>query len=347
MLTHKNLAANAMHTAIHLKAQKQHVFLHAAPMFHIADAQGIFIFTMVGASHTFLPRFDPVQMLEVIEKVRVTHMCVVPTMVNLLLQAPEIKDYDLSSLELIQFGGSPTPVELLRKARELLPCRLMQGYGMTEAAPGLTLMEWEDVLKGLEAAPGSPAARRLLSCGQPMVDVDLRIVDVEGNKVIPGQIGEVIVRGPNVMKGYWNLPAETATALRNSWFYTGDLGAMDQENFLFIIDRKKDVIISGAENIYSAEVENALYSHPAVLEAAVIGVPDPKWGERVHAVIVLKPGQEATEEEIAAKCREQIAGYKIPRSLEFVDVIPKSGAGKVLKRVLRDKYWEGQPLQVS
>lgn len=347
MLTHRNLASNAMAAAIQSEVHLNSVYLHVAPMFHIADVQAIFTFTLMGSAHTFLPKFDAVQVFEITQRERVTHVGVVPTMVNLLVQNPAVGDYDLSSLERIFFGGSPCPAEVLKKARQVLPCAVTGGFGLTEASPGVTSMPWAEIIKALEAPPDSPEANRLLSCGWPILGVEVQVVNDQGEQVAPGELGEIVARGPNIMKGYWNLPQETANALRDGWLHTGDIGTYDEQNFFYIVDRKKDMIISGGENVYSSEVENAVYAHPAVLEAAVIGVPDDKWGERVHAVIVLKPDQQATPEEIVAKCRELIAGYKIPRSIEFVDEMPKSGAGKILKRVLRDKYWRSQTLQVN
>lgn len=343
MLTHKNLASNALHSAIHLGATPDSVYLHLAPMFHSADAQGVFNFTLVGARHTFLPKFDPVQVLEIVQHERVTHTGVVATLVNLLIQVPTIQEYDLSSLQVIYYGGSTLPGEILKRASQLLPCHLMQAYGLTESAPGLTFMDREGLAEAMAAMPDDPAARRLRSCGHPLVDVEVQVVDEQGKPLKPGELGEVIARGPNIMKGYWNLPDETARTLRDGWLYTGDIGTFDELNYLYIIDRKKDMIKSGGENVFAAEVENAIYTHPAVLENVVFGIPDEKWGEKVHAAIVLKPGQQATAEEIVAKCRELIAGYKVPRSIEFVEEIPKSGSGKILKRVLRDKYWQNQP----
>ena len=347
MLTHKNLTHNALITVIPGQVTSRTVYCHVAPMFHIADAAPAISYTMMGACHTFLPKFDAQKALEIIERERVNHIGLVPTMINLMLQVPTIKDYDLSSLELIFSGGSPTPVEVLRKMRQLLPCKLRQGYGMTESSPTITVLDWEDMLRAMEAPPDSPATRLLGSCGVPGRNIEVRLVDSLDREVPVGEIGEVTVKAPNVMKGYWNLPQETATALRNGWLHTGDLAIKDENGYFYIVDRKKDMIISGGENIYSAEVENALYCHPAVLEAAVIGVPDPKWGERVHAVVVLKPGWEATEAEIIARCREFISGYKVPKSVEFVSEMPKSGAGKILKRNLRDKYWQSGLVQVS
>jgi long-chain acyl-CoA synthetase len=347
MLTHRNLVANALNSAALSNITADTVYCHMAPMFHIADAQAVITYTMMAARHTFLPKFDPPKALEIIERERVTHIGLVPTMINLMLQVPNIKDYDLSSLKLIFSGGSPTPAEVIRKLRQLLPCSLRQGYGLTEAAPGVTTLDWEVLLHALAAPPDSRDAQLLLSCGIAGLNIEVRIVNAEGQDVAPGEIGEIIARGPNIMKGYWNLPDETRNALRDGWLYTGDMATIDERNYIYIVDRKKDMIITGGENVYSAEVENAIYSHPAVLEAAVIGVPDEKWGERVHAVVVLKPGMQATEAEIVAKCRELISGYKVPRSMEFVAEMPRSGAGKILKRTLREKYWQSGVRQVN
>ncbi len=347
MLTHKNLMANQMQflTVCPFPTPLNH--LHVAPMFHLADGFFVFITTLLGGCHTILPTFDPVTVLETIQRERITHIMLVPTMINMLIQVPNIQDYDLSSLQQVTYGASPIPLEVLKKAISVIPCQFVQAYGMTEASPILTILSWNAHLKTMSAEPGSPEARRLGSAGQPIVGVDVRIVDERGQEVAVGEIGEVVARGPNVMKGYWKQAEETMVGLRDGWLHTGDLALRDDHSFFYIMDRKKDMIISGAENIYSAEVENALYTHPAVLEAAVIGVPDPKWGERVHAVVVLKPGHQVTTEELIKTCRERIATYKQPRSVELVDALPKSGAGKILKRELREKYWQGHSRQIN
>jgi long-chain acyl-CoA synthetase len=230
---------------------------------------------------------------------------------------------------------------------QILPCEFGQGYGMTEAAPLLTGLSREDHRAGFEAAEGSLAYRRLMSAGQPVPGVTVRVVNDEMQDIKPGQVGEIIARGPNIMQGYWKLGKESAYGLRDGWLHTGDLATIDEDFYIYIVDRAKDMIVSGGENVYCVEVENAIYKHPAVLEAAVVGIPDDKWGERVHAVVVFKPGQSATEEELTETCREYIGGYKLPRSFEFVDALPKSGAGKILKRNLREKYWEGHTRRVN
>jgi long-chain acyl-CoA synthetase len=346
MLTHKNLATNALHVAIELRYRADTNYLHVAPMFHLADMASTFAVTMLGGCHTFLDRFNPIQALEMIQRARVTNATLVPTMVNAVLQVPNLNDYDLASWRLLGYGAAPMPVALLKRAMELLPCDFIQGYGMTEAAPLLTALTPEDHRRGI-AAPGTIWERRLASAGQGIVGVDVRVVDDAGADVAPGEVGEVIARGPNIMQGYWNQAEETAYGLRDGWLHTGDLATVDEGNYIYIVDRKKDMIVSGGENVYSTEVEGALYGHPAVLEAAVIGVPDPIWGERVHAVVVLKAGQDVAADELIAHCRGRIAGYKVPRSLEFAAVLPKSGAGKILKGPLREKYWQGQSRQVT
>ncbi len=347
MLTHKNLMSNHLQILATCPFPIPLNHLHVAPMFHLADGVFVFMVTLLGGCHTIVPTFDPVTVLETIQRERITHIMLVPTMINMMVQVSTIGDYDLSSLQRIIYGASSIPLEVLKKAMSVFPCEFVQAYGMTEVSPILTLLLGEEHRKAVSAAPDSPEAHRLLSAGQPIVGVDVRIVDERGQEVAIGGIGEVVARGPNVMKGYWNQAEETAVGLRDGWMHTGDLASRDDYSFFYIVDRKKDMIISGAENIYSAEVENALYTHPAVLEAAVIGVPDPKWGERVHAVVALKSGHQVTTEELIGTCRERIAGYKVPRSIELVDALPKSGAGKILKRTLREKYWQGHSRQIN
>jgi long-chain acyl-CoA synthetase len=346
MLSHKSLATNALHVAIEFRYRSDTNYLHVAPMFHLADMASTFAVTMLGGCHTILERFSPVAVLETFQRARVTDVVLVPTMVNALLQVPNLRDYDLASWRQLAFGGSPMPVALLKRAMELLPCEFLQGYGMTEAAPALTRLTPEDHRRGI-ARPGTIWERRLASAGQSDVGVEVRVVNGAGEDVAPGAVGEIIARGPNIMQGYWNQAEETAYGLREGWLHTGDLATVDEGSYIYIVDRKKDMIISGGENVYSTEVEGALYDHPAVLEAAVIGIPDESWGERVHAVVVLKPGQDTSAEELAAHCRERIAGYKVPRSMEFAEVLPKSGAGKILKAALREKLWPGRERQVN
>jgi long-chain acyl-CoA synthetase len=344
MLSHKNVMSNAINALIAISFTSQERWLHAAPMFHLADVGAIFALTMLGASHVFIPMFNPLHVLQAIQNEKVTVTLLVPTMVNAVLNHPDVDKYDLSSLRRLAYGASPMPVELLKQGLQKWGQIFIQGYGMTETAPGLTALDTEDHF--LDGTPEQ--MRRLSSCGKEVLGVEVRVVNIEGEDVHPGEIGEIIARGPNVMLGYWRMPEATAAAIVEGWMHTGDLATIDEENYIYIVDRVKDMIISGGENIYSVEVENALYTHPAVLEAAVIGIPHDVWGEAVHVVVVCKPGMSVTSEELIAHARTQVAGYKIPRSIEFSpDALPKSGAGKILKRDLRDKYWVGKSRNVN
>jgi long-chain acyl-CoA synthetase len=344
MLSHKNIVSNAMHAIMTIGIASRDVYLHAAPMFHLGDLGVAFAITLMGARHVFLPAFQPVQVLKMIQMHRVTTIMLVPTMINVLLNHPEVDRYDVSSLRTFIYAASPMPGELLKQGLKRWGQVFVQGYGMTEAAPILSILpQWDHIMDG---APEQ--VRRLSSCGKQVLGVEVRVVNARGEEVKPGEIGEIIARGPNVMLGYWRLPEETATALKDGWLHTGDLATVDEEHYLYIIDRAKDMIISGGENIYSVEVEQALYTHPAVLEVAVFSIPDEQWGEAVHAVVVCKPGTSVTSEELIAHARTQIAGYKVPHSIEFhSELLPKSGAGKILKRELREPYWVGKSRNVN
>jgi long-chain acyl-CoA synthetase len=337
MLSHGNIVANAMNMLTEVAFNPATVYMHAAPMFHLADCASTFGVTMSGGSHIFVPRFDPTVVMQTIQSRRVTNSIMVPAMIGMLVNAPTIGDYDLSSLTGLLYGGQSISEAVLRRALECLPgCSFTQAYGMTELSPVVTFLS-----SRFHCTEG-PLAGRLRAAGRAVPTAEIRIVDDEDREVPRGEVGQILARGPMVMQGYWNQPKLTAEALRGGWMHTGDGGYMDEEGFVFIVDRIKDMIITGGENVYSAEVENAIYQHPAVAMCAVIGVPDPEWGERVHAVLSLKPGQTATEPEIVAHCRKLIAGYKCPRSVSLrSEPLPLSGAGKVLKTVLRKE------LQVS
>src|SRR5712692_882778 len=344
MLSHKNIASNAINVIIAANYTDRDVYLHTAPMFHLADTGSTFALTMLGARHVFNSMFNPVQVLETIPAEKITVILLVPTMINAVLNHPDVDKYNLSSIRRITYGASPMPVELLKKGLQKWGQIFGQGYGMTETAPLLTGLDTYDHI-----VDGTPEqVRRLTSCGKEALGVEVRVVNTDGEDVQPGEIGEIIARGPNVMMGYWHMPEATAAAIVDGWMHTGDLATVDEQNYIYIKDRAKDMIISGGENIYSVEVENALYTHPAVLEVAVIGIPHETWGEVVHAVVVCKPGMSASAEELIAHARVQIAGYKVPRSIEFYpEALPKSGAGKILKRDLREKYWAGKSRQVN
>jgi acyl-CoA synthetase (AMP-forming)/AMP-acid ligase II len=339
MLSHANLLASFLGTmATAGMLGRGGRLLHAAPMFHLA-AGGAWLGGMVtGCTHVIVPMFTPAGVAAAISEHKVTDVLLVPTMIQMLIDAPETADADLTSVQRVVYGASPISAALLDRARKRLESAVFtQAYGMTELAPVATVLTPAD-----HDDPGLA-----LSAGRAAAHVEIAVVGPDDGELPRGQVGEVIVRGDNVMAGYWNKPEETAAALRGGWMHTGDAGYLDDRGYLFIVDRIKDMIITGGENVYSAEVENALAGHPAVAACAVIGVPDPGWGERVHAVVVLQPGQHATAEELREFCRGQIAGYKLPRSVAFVGALPISGAGKVLKRELRKQHWDVGDRNVS
>jgi long-chain acyl-CoA synthetase len=298
---------------------------------------------VLAGTNVFIPAFTPAASLEAIERHRVTRMFLAPTMLNMVLNDPAFADFDLSSLRCIIYGASPMPEALVRQAMKALPeVKFVQSYGQTETSPILSILGPErHVLEG-------PLSGKLRSAGQPIPGVELRIFDKNDQPVSNGTVGEICARGENVMAGYWQLPELTEEALRGGWLHTGDGGYLDDDGFLFIVDRMKDMIVSGGENVYPAEVENALAMHPDVAECAVIGVPDEKWGERVHAIVCLREATVFDESQLIAHCRELIADFKCPRSIEFRDApLPVSAAGKVLKTELRKPYWQGRGRQIS
>jgi acyl-CoA synthetase (AMP-forming)/AMP-acid ligase II len=290
-----------------------------------------------GGSHVIVPGFDPRAVLAAIGEYRVTDALLVPTMIQLLVDHPDVGQFDLSSLRSVLYGASPMTPAVLERAMKTLPgASFLQAYGMTELAPVATMLTQADHEQGYH----------LSSAGRAAPHAEVRVVDPYDAPVPNGTVGEIVVRGGNVMLGYWNKPEETAAALRGGWMHTGDGGFLDDQGYLYVVDRIKDMIVTGGENVYSAEVENAIAAHPAVAGCAVIGVPDAEWGERVHAVVVVRPGATLTQEELRAHAKTLIAGYKAPRSLEIVERLPLSGTGKVLKRDLRQKYWAGQERQI-
>jgi long-chain acyl-CoA synthetase len=332
MLSHRNVWSNTVHSLFTPGWMSEDVvYLHAAPMFHLADASAIVGLTLLGATHCFLATFDPEAVLQRIHKYRVTNVMLVPAMLNMVVNHPNFDQYDLSSLIRITYGASPMPVPLLQLAMLKLKAEFVQGYGMTELSPVATRLDWADhKLENLdqEFTP-------IKSAGRAVLGVEVKVVDPLDQDLPPGQIGEIVCRGPNVMLGYWNRPEINAEVLRGGWMHTGDLGVFDEKGFLYIRDRKKDMIKSGSENIYSPEVESVVAGHPSILEVAVIGIPDPKWGETVRAVVVLRPGATLTEAELIAWCRERLTHFKCPSSVVFTDVLPKGGTGKVQKNLLR------------
>jgi long-chain acyl-CoA synthetase len=337
MLSHENILATVNNTNYWLPYREGGVYLHAAPMFHIADFPLIFAAPAFGASQVTIAKFSPQAFCETVQRERVTRTVLVPTMINLITQFADIGKYDLTSLEELGYGGSPMAPELIRRTREFLPrAKLIQVYGLSETG----------FLTGLRDAEHTED--RLTSCGRPCPGIDVRVVDKSGKEAETGQQGELVARGANVMRGYWNSPEETSRSFRDGAFRTGDIGYQDAGGYFFILDRLKDMIVTGGENVYSGEVEAVLYSHPAVREAAVFGIPDPKWGELVTALVVLKPGMNLSSEDLIAYSRRSLASYKVPRRVDFLATeLPKSGSGKILKKVLRESFWTLQERAVS
>jgi len=337
MVTHANVLADIHHFNYWMRYTEGAVYLHAAPLFHIADFPAMFAAPAFGASQVTIPKFNPQTFCETVERERVSHTVLVPTMINLLTQFPEARRYDLSSLDVLAYGGSPMAPELLQRTKELLPwAKLVQVYGLSETG----------FLTGLQDREHTQD--RLLSCGRPCPGIDLQVLDESGEQVEAGTRGELAARGANIMRGYWNNPEDSRLAFRDAWFRTGDIGYQDSHGYFYILDRLKDMIVTGGENVYSGEVEAIIYAHPAVREAAVFGIPDPKWGELVMACVVPKPGMALTLEELVAHCRQSLASYKIPRRVEFLDTeLPKSGSGKILKRMLRERFWAHEERAVS
>ena len=342
MLSHCNLWSNAVVTAARLGFDENLVSLHAGPLFHLAAGARVYTTAVVGGKHVVIPRFSPVEVLQAIARDKVTVATFVPTMLSMMLELPDLDSYDLSSLRMITYGASPMPEAVLTECLRRFPSvRFSQSYGMTELSPVATILGPEDHM------PDAPR-RRLRSAGRPLFSAEVKVADAEGRELPFGQVGEILVRGPMVMKGYWNQPELTAETLRGGWMHTGDSGYFEADGYLYIADRIKDMIISGGENVYSTEVENAICSHPDVLQCAVIGVPDQRWGEAVHAVVVRRPAASLTGADIVAHCRGLIAGYKCPRSVDIRDeALPLSSVNKINKAELRAPFWSGQARRVN
>ncbi len=344
MLTHRNLITMAEQFLLNVNpAVPGDVVLHAAPITH-ASGLSILHHIAVGAANAFpaTRSFDPPQIFEAIQRYRVTTMFLVPTMINLLMASPDKSKYDLSSLHTIWYGGSPMYLNQLLEAVRAFGVIFVQVYGQGEAPCTITSLPKEEHLAGDDPVK----LKRLASAGRETTAVRVRVVDDEDRKVPAGQMGEIVVRGDLVMKGYWNNPEATAEALRGGWLHTGDIGCLDEDGYLYITDRKKDMIISGGSNIYPREIEEVICRHPAVFEVSVIGIPDAKWGETVKALVVAREGMRVTESEIVEHCKRHLASYKKPQSVEFLPALPKNAYGKVLKRELRDRYWAGRQRKV-
>jgi acyl-CoA synthetase (AMP-forming)/AMP-acid ligase II len=334
MHTHRGMIFNVHSMAIGLKQDYNDVEMHVTPIYHTAMASQIMCSTFLGNKHVIVPKFDAVKVLELIAKERVTCGFVVPTIVNMFLQVPDLEKYDLSSLRILYYGGAPMPIKLLEQALKRIPSGFLQIYGQTEGFLMAVLPPEDHVVAG------SPEkVKRSRAAGRALVNYEIKILDDEDRDVPVGEVGEIVVKGPTVTAGYWDRPDETAEVMGGGWLHTGDLARMDEDGYLYIVERKKDMIISGGKNIYCPEIEEVLYRHPAVLEATVFGIPDDYWGEAVKAAVALKPGMALTERELMEYCTQNLASYKKPKSVDFLEELPKSPAGKILKRALRDKYW--------
>ncbi|MBL7249912.1 class I adenylate-forming enzyme family protein [Alloalcanivorax marinus] len=342
MLSHSNLWSSAVGRLAETEVPSPFVTLMAVPLFHTAGLGKLVSQLIVGGTSVVLPGFRVEKALAAIAREKVTDVILVPSMIQMMVDDPGFAAHDLSALQTVTYGASPMSLPLLERAMAALPgARFMQSYGMTEAAPVITVNPWWNH-QGEALRNG-----RVKSAGRAGWGLEVRIVDESGTELPRGEIGEVIARGDNIMLGYWNQPAQTAEVLRDGWLHTGDGGYMDEGGYIYIVDRLKDMIVSGGENVYCAEVENRLARHPAVVSCAVIGVPHAQWGESVHAVVVLREGARASEAELCDFCRQELAGYKCPRSVEYRDQMPLSGAGKILKNVLREPYWRGRDRRVS
>jgi acyl-CoA synthetase (AMP-forming)/AMP-acid ligase II len=347
MLTHRNLYLHAFYTGLALRENDASVGLYTVPLFHVNSWGAPHILTLAGGRHVMIRKFDPATVLELVQRERVTRLQMVPAMVIALLHHPEFEKYDLTSVKELIMGGAPTNTALIRQVEEKMPgCEAMGGYGLTETSPVITRAEIKSHLRG---DAEDLKIRRKATAGYAFAGSEVRVVDPHGIDVTPdgNEVGEVIVRGDVVMEGYWKQPEATASVIRDDWFHTSDLATIDEEGYVLIVDRAKDMILTGGENVASAEIERVLYGHPAVMECAVIAVPDDQWGEIPKAIVTLKPGMRPTETELLEHCRKHLAGFKVPKSVEFVQSLPKGGTGKILKKVLREKYWAGRDRRVS
>jgi long-chain acyl-CoA synthetase len=334
MLSNRNIMTAALGCLFSMQLKKDDITCMILPLFHIAFWP-VTVVHFVGSKAVISKKFDLGYVLETIQNEKCTHVNIVPTIASFLLMFPDFDKYDLSSLRAMTYAGAPMPLEVLMRLKDKLPdVDLGQGYGLTEAAPTVAILDQYDHAK----TETEQDKKRLGSAGCECLVTEVRIKDEDGKDLPPGEIGEICVRGANIMLGYWKNPKQTEEALKDGWLHTGDMATMDEDSYIYIVDRKHDMIISGGENIYPREVEEVIYKHPAVAEVAVVGVPDETWGEQVKAAVVLKPGEAATEEEIIKLCKEHLAGYKKPKSVDFVDDLPKTPIGKILRREVRAKY---------
>jgi len=344
MLTHNNFLSMINTFVIEAGLGKNDILLWTLPQFHVGGVAYQLGFLYVGGRTVVAKIFDPKLALELLEKEKVTFFILVPTALFRFISFPDFDKYDLSTLRIFNFGASPMLFDKFKIAYRMLNVDFLHTYGQTETSCWITF-NYMNRKELLAIDSDEKLKKRVLSCGREGINIEVRVVDADGKDVHPGTVGEIIGRGPNIMKGYWKLEEETGKVLRDGWIYTGDMGTVDEEGNIFIMDRKKDMIISGGENIYSGEVENVISAHPAVQEVAVIGVPDELWVEAVKAIVVLKEGMEATEQGIIDYCKQYLASYKKPKSVEFWKELPKNSVGKITKNVIRERYWGKKTLQ--
>src|SRR5215813_2103033 len=343
VLKHRAVASNVEQLRMFVRLAPRERYLIVAPLYHAAAAISSFCAISWGAALYIQEDFVPQHIVDALSAERINAALLVPAMIQAcLVMVPDVAARRYDQLRMIVYGASPIAEETIRRAVDVFKCDFMQGYGMTETTASLTFLTAEDHQRALRERP-----QLLLSAGRALLGTAVRVVDDRDQPVPPGVIGEIVGRGPQLMSGYWNLPDATAEALRGGWMHTGDAGTMDAEGYVFIEDRVKDMIVSGGENVYPREVENVLFDHPAVADVAVIGVPHERWGEAVKAIVVAQPGSSPTPEELLAFCKTRLGGYKCPRSVDFIDALPRNPSGKVLKRELREPYWKGHKRRVG
>jgi long-chain acyl-CoA synthetase len=339
MMSHRNLMTAVLSATIAMGFTKEDATCFVLPLFHVSFWPALSAL-MVGGKVAINRKPDLNSILKLIQDEKCTHINAVPTLYGWLLQFADVDAYDLSSLHSITYAGSPMPIELLKQCIRKFGNILSQAYGMTEALGVSQLPEWDHFLEGEKS-------KLLSSAGKPSYCAEVKIFDEHDQPAKTGEIGEIVVRGKHVMLGYWKNPEMTQQALRGGWYHSGDMGYMDEDGYLYLVDRKADMIVTGGENVYPKEVEDVLYEHPAVSMAAVVSAPDKKWGERVQAVVVLKPGQSATEEEIINYCKKRLGGYKCPKAIEFWDSLPTTPIGKILRKDVKKKFWEGHERSIG
>jgi long-chain acyl-CoA synthetase len=335
MVSHVNLEANGYNQCIADGSRPDDVNLLATPLYHMGAVFMAVTYMMLGCTQVILPQFTPVAWLAALQRHRASVSLLISTMINSVLNEPKLPEFDRSSLRLIFYGGGPMPRAVLERAIAEFRCGFTQGYGLTETLEATFLVAADHVVDGTEVQ-----RRRLASAGREAVGAEVRIVDDAGRDLPSGEVGEVLIRSRSVIDGYWRQPEETAQAIRGGWFHTGDLGFLDEDRYLYIVDRKKDMVISGGVNIYTKEIESVLYAHPAVREAAVLGLPDDQWGEAVTAAVSLREGMHVSADELIAHCGVELAGFKKPKRVVFLPELPKNPSGKILKREIKRSLLE-------